>query len=118
MASYTRTDLRNDALIELSAKAAAESAEPEDAALVERKIDALHDYLVSEGLAYWSLSDIPGAVYNQLVTLVANVGSMAFGRIEARRLELKNDALVAMNEIRRHCAQRRTYGEPVKAIYY
>lgn len=51
--------------------AAGQAARDEDAALVERRIDMVHDALVEDGLADWDSSAIPDYAVEALTSLVA-----------------------------------------------
>ena len=111
----TKTDLRKAVLEDLGILAGGESASAEDAALVERRIDRLHEELIDNGLVAWSLTAIPDRAMQPMTKLVAAVCWSAFhGDTGAVVAEQK--AAAARARLARQ-AQHVTE-EPTRAVYY
>lgn len=86
----TVTELKERVLIRLAVLAAGESAVADDAELVGTRYTALHDMLITEGLASWTpVDDIPDWAELPVIAMTAAVCAHEFGVIGQRFVELQ-----------------------------
>lgn len=110
--SSTKADLRNRALEHLGVLAAGESPSAEDAALVDGRIDSLHEKLMARRLVNFETSAIPDEAVHDYMRIVANECAQAFGlpRIEA-------ETMSAEAELRKLIKRSKADGY-ARAVYY
>lgn len=123
----SKTDMSTDTLKKLSIIGAMETPAAEDSALVERRYDDKLASLIDAGLAYWSHTsrtseNIPNAVYNAIVGIMAEECAAEFG-VEAPTVtddttgRQVSCGTKGMRDLRRHMAKGPS-GAPTKATYY
>jgi hypothetical protein len=118
MTTYTKAQLRNRVLQELGVLAGAETANADDAALVDAVIEDQHAMLDREILVTWSTSAIPDTVMEPLVLLVAARCAGRFGLPADRRQELLLLHDASMSQLRVQTAADTRPGATIPAVYY
>lgn len=111
----TKTELRNDVLVELTVLSVGENASAEDAAFVETKIDQVHGELEELGLVGWPVDEIPDNVTQGYVWIVADRCKTAFG--QGGNGELSVNAERGIRAIRKQTSPGFS-GEPIEAEYF
>lgn len=76
----TRRELAARVLRKLMVLAAGETASAEDQQLAEEKLEAVHAALQVDGLARWTLQDIPKFAEEPYVMMAAFLGARDFGQ--------------------------------------
>jgi hypothetical protein len=119
VATYTKAQLRNRVLRELGVLAGGgETAEADDAAIVEEMIDAQHAMLERQVFVTWTTSAIPDTVYEPLALVVSARLAGSFGLPDARRQELLALAAEGMAELHTQTQARDDSTAPIRAVYY
>jgi hypothetical protein len=117
MTTYTLAQLRNRTLQKLGVLAGSETADADDAALVEQAANNLHAMLEKEVWLSWTTSAIPDTIFEPLATVTAALVCGEFGVSDSRRNELLVLADVGMGQIRVQ-AQAEHGDAPIKVEFY
>ena len=120
MATYTRGELRNAILLDLTVLDAAEAPNAADAVFVEGRINQTLEMLASEsyGLIPFDIEGdaIPGPYFLPLAQVIAPTLALAYGKGEKMQT-LKALSAEGMKELRRLKAKP-YYGSTAKADYF
>lgn len=121
MATYTRADLRNAALVEigvLDGQSTEGKPSPEDAKLADDRAQQELEYLYDEGYIPFDLDadDIPARYFTALVAIVAKALMLPFGTV-SRAQVLNLNAQGAMKRLA-SLKNHRYMGTPVRTEYF
>ena len=112
----TEAELATAVLRDLGVVNATDTPSAADSAFVTGKYRDAYSYCEDLGLAYWTSTAIPSAVFLMLVDLIVNRCMTAFGFAQSID-EMKAREEDLLKRLRRHCARGRT-GKPIRATYY
>ncbi len=99
MADMTKADLRSQVLYHLGVLAAGESATADDADVVDKAIDSVHEMLMARMRVDFLTSAIPEYAQIPLRDMVAFRVGRVFGKNGNRMQELRIDSQLALNEL-------------------
>lgn len=111
--SRTRIELIEQALSNLGALSAGQTAEPEDSAALDSRVDTmLSELSQSEVVTITDPDNIPDALFNVLAEILANISGGKFGKPSDQQARL-----ISENKIRVMVRGRPT-GEPLQVDYF
>lgn len=113
----TRTDIRNRVLKKLRVLAAGESADADDAAVVDAAVAEKHEQLINRGLVAWDVDSVPPYAVGPFVTIVAAECCDEFGVPEGRTVRLVAQGQLAEQELAKQVAGPRA-DEPVTGTFF
>ena len=117
MATYSRVELRDAVLVELSVKDPQEATNALDAVLADDRCQQKLEMLADDGLIQFDVDGaIPARYFIPLVRICADTLCMAYGMTEKAGL-LAQNAERGMRDLYR-LKSRPYYGTPSKATYY
>ena len=112
MATITKATLRNRVLSNIGVLAAGETANAEDALLVEEKIDSVHAILLGKKLLQWDTNAIPDYAILPMIAMVSSWTRPAFEMPGP-----SGEWTIGEQGLRRQVS-RTLNGEPVQAVYF
>ena len=107
MATTTKAVLRNRVLEELGVLAAGETANSNDADVVDARIELINDQYIENGVSHWATSAIPDYAVEPLITITAARCAPAFGLNENVITRLKMEAVGADVSLRGVTSKKR-----------
>lgn len=105
MANWTGTQLRNAVLEQLNIKARGESAEAEDAQVVDDLYASEYPGLVKLGLAQWTQNAIPDWAQHPMTLYLAGFAARKFCFSGQRLMEAKEDTRLGLVKLQAQLAQ-------------